>query len=248
MRGINDDEVVDLARFGREKGVGVRFIEFMPLDAQGEWSHDKVVPAREILERIDAVFPLEPRRSRPRRARRALRVPRRRRRRRCDRERERAVLRQLRPRARSPPKASSARACSRSTRPTCAPCCARAAGSTNPISTTGSRPRSRARSARSGPAIASARSTSSARPVDEPDRRLSSAARAAVVRSGVSAGPTYTCPPMPPEFTHLDPLGRARMVDVTAKEPSHRRAVARCRVHMEAETASKIASGRDHQG
>ena len=60
MRGINDDEVVDLARFGREKGVGVRFIEFMPLDAQGEWSNDKVVPAQEILDRIDAVFPLEP--------------------------------------------------------------------------------------------------------------------------------------------------------------------------------------------
>jgi GTP 3',8-cyclase len=59
MRGVNDDEVVDLARFGREKGVGVRFIEFMPLDAQGEWSNDKVVPASEILEQIDAVFPLE---------------------------------------------------------------------------------------------------------------------------------------------------------------------------------------------
>jgi cyclic pyranopterin phosphate synthase len=59
MRGVNDDEVVDLARFGRERDVGVRFIEFMPLDAQGEWSNDKVVPAREIVERIDAVFPLE---------------------------------------------------------------------------------------------------------------------------------------------------------------------------------------------
>ena len=35
MRGVNDDEVVDLARFGRDRGVGVRFIEFMPLDAQG---------------------------------------------------------------------------------------------------------------------------------------------------------------------------------------------------------------------
>ena len=58
MRGINDDEVVDLARFGREKGVGVRFIEFMPLDAQGEWSDDKVVPASEILQRIDDAFPL----------------------------------------------------------------------------------------------------------------------------------------------------------------------------------------------
>jgi cyclic pyranopterin phosphate synthase len=53
---------------------------------------------------------------------------------------------------------------------------------------------------------------------------------------------------MTSEFTHLDPLGRARMVDVTAKEPSHRRAVARCRVHMEPETAGKIASGAINKG
>jgi cyclic pyranopterin phosphate synthase len=58
MRGVNDDEVVDLAAFGRDRGVAVRFIEFMPLDADGTWSADRVVPAREILERIDAVFPL----------------------------------------------------------------------------------------------------------------------------------------------------------------------------------------------
>ncbi len=50
------------------------------------------------------------------------------------------------------------------------------------------------------------------------------------------------------EFTHLDPLGRARMVDVTAKEASHRRAVARCRVHMKPETASKIAAGAISKG
>jgi cyclic pyranopterin phosphate synthase len=59
IRGVNDGEVVDLAAFGRERGVGVRFIEFMPLDAPGEWRRDQVVPADEILERIDAVFPLE---------------------------------------------------------------------------------------------------------------------------------------------------------------------------------------------
>jgi GTP 3',8-cyclase len=59
MRGVNDAEVVDLAAFGRTKGVGMRFIEFMPLDADEAWSRDKVVPAAEILERIDAVFPLE---------------------------------------------------------------------------------------------------------------------------------------------------------------------------------------------
>jgi cyclic pyranopterin phosphate synthase len=50
------------------------------------------------------------------------------------------------------------------------------------------------------------------------------------------------------EFTHLDPLGRARMVDVTSKEATHRRAVARCRIHMESETASKIASGAISKG
>jgi cyclic pyranopterin phosphate synthase len=53
---------------------------------------------------------------------------------------------------------------------------------------------------------------------------------------------------MTSEFTHLDPLGRARMVDVTAKEASHRRAVARCRVYMAAETAAAIASGAVQKG
>jgi len=50
------------------------------------------------------------------------------------------------------------------------------------------------------------------------------------------------------EFTHLDPLGRARMVDVTSKEPSHRRAVARCKVFMNPDTAAKIASGAITKG
>jgi GTP 3',8-cyclase len=59
IRGVNDDEVVDLAAFGRAKGIGVRFIEFMPLDATGAWSMDQVVAASEILERINVVFPLE---------------------------------------------------------------------------------------------------------------------------------------------------------------------------------------------
>jgi GTP 3',8-cyclase len=59
IRGVNDDEVVDLAAFGRTHGIGVRFIEFMPLDATGAWSMDQVVAASEILDRIHAVFPLE---------------------------------------------------------------------------------------------------------------------------------------------------------------------------------------------
>jgi GTP 3',8-cyclase len=60
MRGINDDEVEDFLRFGRERGVQIRFIEFMPLDAQGEWSADRVVPASEILERAAQHFEFDP--------------------------------------------------------------------------------------------------------------------------------------------------------------------------------------------
>jgi cyclic pyranopterin phosphate synthase len=59
VRGVNDDEVVDFARFGRSKGVTVRFIEFMPLDADGAWSLASVVPCDEIVAAIDAEFPLE---------------------------------------------------------------------------------------------------------------------------------------------------------------------------------------------
>jgi cyclic pyranopterin phosphate synthase len=61
VRGVNDDEVIDFASFGRERGVNVRFIEFMPLDASGEWTAAKVVSRDEILAAIDAVYPLEPR-------------------------------------------------------------------------------------------------------------------------------------------------------------------------------------------
>ncbi len=53
---------------------------------------------------------------------------------------------------------------------------------------------------------------------------------------------------MASEFTHLDPLGRARMIDVTPKEATHRRAVARSRIHMQPETASMIASGAITKG
>jgi cyclic pyranopterin phosphate synthase len=59
MRGANDDELVEFARFGRERGVVVRFIEFMPLDADRSWTDQSVVSQAEIVERIDEVFPLE---------------------------------------------------------------------------------------------------------------------------------------------------------------------------------------------
>ncbi len=49
-------------------------------------------------------------------------------------------------------------------------------------------------------------------------------------------------------FTHLDPLGRARMVDVTPKEPTHRRAVARCKVFMQPETTAAVANREVKKG
>jgi GTP 3',8-cyclase len=59
QRGINDDELVALATFGRERGVEVRFIEFMPLDASGGWTNRSVVGQDEIVATIDAVYPME---------------------------------------------------------------------------------------------------------------------------------------------------------------------------------------------
>ena len=60
MRGVNDDEIADFVAFGRRTGTEVRFIEFMPLDADGIWSNDLVVPVHEILARVDAASPVEP--------------------------------------------------------------------------------------------------------------------------------------------------------------------------------------------
>ncbi len=59
QRGVNDDEILALARFGRDNEIEVRFIEFMPLDAQGGWLHDSVVGQDEIVSTIHRMFPLE---------------------------------------------------------------------------------------------------------------------------------------------------------------------------------------------
>ena len=59
QRGINDDEIVDLATFGRDKGIEVRFIEFMPLDASGTWENAQVFSQEEIVTAISKVYPLE---------------------------------------------------------------------------------------------------------------------------------------------------------------------------------------------
>jgi GTP 3',8-cyclase len=60
MRGFNEDEAVPLARWARHEGYELRFIEWMPLDAQHSWSREQLVPAAEILSQIAAEFPLEP--------------------------------------------------------------------------------------------------------------------------------------------------------------------------------------------
>jgi cyclic pyranopterin phosphate synthase len=60
MRGVNDDEIVDMASFGRDRGVTVRFIEWMPLDAQGSWTDGAVVSQAEIVAAIGALYPLDP--------------------------------------------------------------------------------------------------------------------------------------------------------------------------------------------
>jgi cyclic pyranopterin phosphate synthase len=58
VAGVNDDEVLDFARFARDTGRPVRFIELMPLDADGRWLRQQVVPGRLVVEQINARWPL----------------------------------------------------------------------------------------------------------------------------------------------------------------------------------------------
>jgi GTP 3',8-cyclase len=58
MRGINDEEVEAFAEFARERGLVMRFIEFMPLDADRQWNRNLVVSAAEIHQRLHARWPL----------------------------------------------------------------------------------------------------------------------------------------------------------------------------------------------
>ncbi len=60
MRGFTEEEILGFARLARERPYEVRFIEYMPLGADDVWEADKVLTQDEILERIHAVWPLEP--------------------------------------------------------------------------------------------------------------------------------------------------------------------------------------------
>jgi len=60
IRSMNDHEVEALAEFGRDRGISLRFIEFMPLDSGRAWLRDLVVPGAEILQRLRNRFDLLP--------------------------------------------------------------------------------------------------------------------------------------------------------------------------------------------
>jgi cyclic pyranopterin phosphate synthase len=60
QRGVNDSEVLALCEFFRARGHTLRFIEFMDVGNTNHWDAGRVVPAKELVGRIDAVFPLEP--------------------------------------------------------------------------------------------------------------------------------------------------------------------------------------------
>jgi len=60
VRGLNDDEVEAFAEFARHRALIMRFIEFMPLDADRAWTRDIMVPAAEVYRRISARWPLVP--------------------------------------------------------------------------------------------------------------------------------------------------------------------------------------------
>ena len=59
MKGYTDDDILDFALLARTKPYQIRFIEFMPLDADRTWTRDQVLTGREIIDRINAVWPLE---------------------------------------------------------------------------------------------------------------------------------------------------------------------------------------------
>jgi GTP 3',8-cyclase len=60
LRDFTEDEVLRFAEFARQTPYVIRFIEFMPLDADRTWSRDRVLPNEEVRETISAVYPLEP--------------------------------------------------------------------------------------------------------------------------------------------------------------------------------------------
>ncbi|MFQ5902253.1 MAG: GTP 3',8-cyclase MoaA [Candidatus Binatia bacterium] len=57
-RGVNDDDIIDLVKFSRENGFAIRFIEYMDVGNANNWTSEKLVSKKEILETVNAHFPL----------------------------------------------------------------------------------------------------------------------------------------------------------------------------------------------
>ena len=60
LHGFNDDQIIPFARFSRDEGVIVRFIEFMPLEEDRLWTPEVVVPLAEVVEKLNSFRPLVP--------------------------------------------------------------------------------------------------------------------------------------------------------------------------------------------
>jgi GTP 3',8-cyclase len=60
LRGFNDDQIIPFARFSRDEGVIVRFIEFMPLEEDRFWTPEVVVPLAEVVAKLNTFRPLVP--------------------------------------------------------------------------------------------------------------------------------------------------------------------------------------------
>ncbi|HYL91916.1 MAG TPA: GTP 3',8-cyclase MoaA [Alphaproteobacteria bacterium] len=58
LRGFNEDQIIEFARFSRDEGVVVRFIEFMPLEEDRKWTPEIVVTMNEILEKLNTFRPV----------------------------------------------------------------------------------------------------------------------------------------------------------------------------------------------
>jgi cyclic pyranopterin phosphate synthase len=58
IRGYNDDEILELVEYARERRISIRFIEFMPLDGLGMWNYDRVVSGKEIIDAVSQRYPL----------------------------------------------------------------------------------------------------------------------------------------------------------------------------------------------
>jgi len=60
IKGYNEDEIIDLVNFARERAISIRFIEFMPLDGLGTWSTGKLLSGAEILKIVSSHFEIQP--------------------------------------------------------------------------------------------------------------------------------------------------------------------------------------------